>query len=142
PRTHTSARYSIRLGTKTENHSSSGIIVSTGLGSTGWFRSVLTGATNIAVAVSGQSPPAAEPKPVPWDADHLFFSVREPWPSRTSEAGLTFGRITKSTPLVLTSQMPDHGVIFSDGMEADFLHFNSGMEATITVAKKEGRLVA
>ena len=37
PRSHTSARYRIRIGDQAENHSSSGIIVSTGLGSTGWL---------------------------------------------------------------------------------------------------------
>jgi NAD kinase len=35
PRSHVSARYSIQVGEQTEVHSSSGVIVSTGLGSTG-----------------------------------------------------------------------------------------------------------
>src|SRR5208283_1198585 len=38
--THTSARYNIRLNERKENHSSSGIIVSTGAGSTGWLSSI------------------------------------------------------------------------------------------------------
>jgi len=37
--------------------------------------------------------------------------------------------------------MPENGVIFSDGMESDFLNFNSGMDATVTLADKKGRLV-
>jgi len=41
----------------------------------------------------------------------------------------------------LLSQMAGNGVIFSDGMEADFLEFNSGMTATITVAEKCGHLI-
>jgi len=39
------------------------------------------------------------------------------------------------------SEMPDNGVVFSDGVEADYLSFNSGTEATIGVAKKQGTLV-
>ena len=39
------------------------------------------------------------------------------------------------------SQMPEHGVIFSDGIEADFVAFRSGLEATISVAEKQGHLV-
>src|SRR5207247_452981 len=47
PKSHGSARYTIQLGTASEMHSSSGVIVSTGLGSTGWLRSLLTGAAAI-----------------------------------------------------------------------------------------------
>ena len=46
-KTHTSARYTIRLGDYEENQSSSGIIISTGLGSTGWLKSIISGAVNI-----------------------------------------------------------------------------------------------
>jgi NAD kinase len=141
PRTHTSARYSITIGGKTEHHSSSGIIVSTGLGSTGWLRSILAGATGIASALSGQASSAGEGKAVAWDANYLHFSVREPWPSRTSGAKITFGKVTRAQPLVLVSQMPENGVIFSDGIEMDYIQFNSGTEATITVADRKGHLV-
>ena len=96
PRTHTSARYTIRVGDRAEEHSSSGIIVSTGLGSTGWFRSVLAGATGIATAATGRLMKWAKDPAFPWDADYLYFSVREPWPSKTSSAGITFGRDRKS----------------------------------------------
>ncbi len=41
----------------------------------------------------------------------------------------------------MVSQMPGYGVIFSDGIEADFLEFNAGMTATIGPAEREGRLV-
>jgi hypothetical protein len=36
--------------------------------------------------------------------------------------------------------MPEHGVIFSDGIEADFLRFSAGLEATVTLAQVTGRL--
>lgn len=141
PRSHTSARYAIRIGDRSEHHSSSGIIVSTGLGSTGWFRSVMAGATGIASALTGTDVGTGSRKPVAWNAEYLFFSVREPWPSKTSGATITFGKVTRNEPLVLVSQMPENGVIFSDGIESDFLQFNSGTEATITIREKKGHLV-
>jgi hypothetical protein len=140
PRTHTSARYTIQIGKRSENHSSSGIIVSTGLGSTGWLRSILAGATGIASTLSKQQLEIDQKRPFDWNAEHLYFSVREPWPSKNSAAEIVFGMITKEMPLVLTSQMPENGVIFSDGIEADFLAFNAGTQATITVAEKKGHL--
>jgi NAD kinase len=51
-RTHVSSRYHIQLGERHEYQSSSGIIVSTGLGSTGWLKSILAGATNIVNGIS------------------------------------------------------------------------------------------
>jgi hypothetical protein len=71
----------------------------------------------------------------------LRFAVREPFPSRESAAKLVFGEISARSPLPLSSRMPENGVIFSDGIEADFLEFNSGTTAVITVAEKQGRLV-
>src|SRR5215510_4853041 len=47
PKSHTSARYVIRSGDSSEAQSSSGVIVSTGMGSTGWFKSLMTGAAAI-----------------------------------------------------------------------------------------------
>jgi NAD kinase len=141
PRTHTSARYTIRIGGRTETHSSSGIIVSTGLGSTGWLRSILAGATGIASALSDQPLEINEQSSFEWDSQYLYFSVREPWPSKTSAAEITFGKVTTSEPLVLVSNMPENGVIFSDGIESDYLQFNSGTVATISLAKKKGHLV-
>lgn len=140
PRSHTSARYTIRIGEKCETHSSSGVIVSTGLGATGWMRSVLAGAAGVSAAL-GQPLKVCEKRSFRWDADYLYFSVREPWPSKTSAAGITFGKVTASEPLVLTSLMPENGVIFSDGIENDFLSFNSGTEAVIGVAQRQGHLV-
>lgn len=140
PRSHTSARYSITSGGRTEQQSSSGIIVSTGLGSTGWMRSILAGASGIVSSVSNAGS-QAEIKNFSWESDYLYFSVREPWPSRNSSAAISFGQVNASSPLVLQSQMPEHGVIFSDGIEADFMQFNAGTTATITIAERKGLLV-
>ncbi|MDH3321093.1 MAG: sugar kinase [Betaproteobacteria bacterium] len=140
PKSHTSARYEIRHGRQAETQSSSGIIVSTGLGSTAWMRSIVTGSTAIAGAVLHRKGDI-EYRPLPWNADRLQFAVREPFPSKTSQTTLAFGEIKANDALTLRSLMPENGVIFSDGIEADFLEFNSGAEATITVAERRGKLV-
>ena len=140
PKSHVSARYHIKAGEKSEQQSSSGIIVSTGLGSTGWLKSILAGAKGIGSAF-GASIPTNRLKNFAWGSDYLYFTVREPFPSKSSDATLVFGKITEKTPLTLISQMPENGVIFSDGIENDFLEFNSGTRATITVAEKKGHLI-
>jgi hypothetical protein len=71
----------------------------------------------------------------------LQFAVREPFPSKTSQTKLVCGRLTRNAALRLRSLMPENGVIFSDGIEADRLEFNSGTEARITVAERRGKLV-
>jgi hypothetical protein len=38
--------------------------------------------------------------------------------------------------------MPDGGVIFSDGVEADALAFNAGAVAAVRAANRQTRLVA
>jgi NAD kinase len=142
PKSHTSARYEIVLGQQHEVQSSSGIIVSTGLGSTAWMKSIVTGARAIAAGLRSPPAPATEAyQPLPWDTDRLLFAVREPFPSIASQAQLVFGAIPRATELNLRSLMPEGGVIFSDGIEADYLEFNSGTLARISVAKRVGQLV-
>lgn len=140
PKSHASARYEIQLGNQREFQSSSGIIVSTGLGSTGWLQSLIAGAEGVA----GSSMNSALAKKVKggfeWDAEYLMYTVREPFPSKTTGATLVFGNVTQSVPLNVTSLMPENGVIFSDGMETDFLEFHSGTRVVITIAEKRGRL--
>jgi NAD kinase len=160
PKSHTSARYVIRSGESSESQSSSGVIVSTGMGSTCWFKSLLTGAAAItqsaatvrtqqaveqAASSSGRNlrkkPNLNVSTGFAWEAKYLFYTVREPFPTHTTGASLVFGRITSQTPLMLNSQMAENGVIFSDGIEKDFLEFNSGTQAVITVAERQGVLV-
>lgn len=174
PRSHGSARYRLQSASQEERQSSSGIIVSTGLGSTGWFTSLLTGARAVSAAASqtfvaqGQlgdrlerTEPPALPSgghkadaakrqrgqkrlpsvAFPWDSRHLYFTVREPFPTSNTGASLVFGQITSQQPLVVISEMAENGVIFSDGIEKDFLEFNSGTRAEITLSPREGCLV-
>ncbi|WP_179403445.1 sugar kinase [Burkholderia guangdongensis] len=140
PRTHTSALYEIELGERRESQSSSGIIVSTGLGSTAWLKSVVTGSLGVAHAMQGWSG-EAQYQPQPWDSARLTFAVREPFPSKASKTELVFGHVDAEQPLRLRSRMPENGVIFSDGVEVDYLRFTAGMEATVSVAARQGRLV-
>lgn len=142
PRTHTSALYEIELDGRREAQSSSGLVVSTGLGSSAWLKSIVTGSLGIAAAMrAAGTGMAGNYHPQPWDTDHLTFAVREPFPSKTSTTQLVYGSVTTRQPLKLRSRMPDHGVIFSDGMEADYLRFTAGMEATISIASTRGCLV-
>lgn len=140
-KTHVSSRYQITSGTKHEFQSSSGVIVSTGLGSTGWFKSILAGATGIYDRIAPKNNEPMQEMSFQWNADYLYFSVREPFPSRTSRAEIVFGTVNNTSPLKILSQMPENGVIFSDGIENDYVQFNSGIEATISVAEKKGHLV-
>jgi len=139
-KTHVSARYIIAANGRQEQQSSSGIIVSTGLGSTGWLKSVIAGASAITGNAFGVKSPKKDMR-FAWDNDALYYSVREPFASRTTSAELVFGKVTPDDPLVITSMMPENGVVFSDGIESDYLQFNSGMEATVTLAERKGRLV-
>ncbi len=139
PRTHSSALYDIQWGTQMEAQSSSGVIVATGLGSTAWLRSVVTGSMGITNALGSGVPMRYQAQA--WDAAHLTFAVREPFPSHHSQTELIYGQVTAQKPLKLRSQMPESGVIFSDGMESDFLRFTAGMEAWIEVADQQACLV-
>jgi len=140
-KTHVSSRYFIQLGEQHEPQSSSGIIVSTGLGSTGWLKSIIAGASNIVHTVTNRHTQINDMGKLEWNIDYLYFSVREPFPSRNSKTSIVFGKVSADCPLKILSQMPENGVIFSDGIEHDYLQFTSGIEATITVAEKKGRLV-
>jgi NAD kinase len=140
PKSHTSARYEIVIGDQREVQSSSGIIVSTGLGSTAWYKSIVTGSCAVAAALGAKLPEATY-APLPWDAPFLQFAVREPFPSIATQTKLVCGRADRRSPLTIRSLMPENGVIFSDGLEQDFLSFNAGSLATISVAEKTGLLV-
>ena len=223
-KTHTSARYVIKYGGLKEPQSSSGVIVSTGLGSTGWMKSIISGASRLNNSVIGkpygvkqesddlteydeelsdenlneQSVMASmaceeapsdelfsarsEVKDIPlrmtamaapaeyirkefdkrsklagkkktfgpselskvvgkWSSKELIFAVREPFPSKSTGTNIVFGTITPNEPLRIESLMGENGVIFSDGIESDFIAFNSGAEAVIGLADKRGRMV-
>lgn len=139
-RTHVSAHYRLTMKKvpKPERQSSSGVIVSTGAGSTGWLSSVCNMASGMSRTLGG---PALEPIHLEWDARQLYFVVREPFISKLSGASCTAGYIDEGAPLELESLMPSGGVIFSDGMEDDALSFTSGLVARIGPSQQRARLV-
>lgn len=140
PKSHTSARYALQWRGQQEEQSSSGVIVSTGFGSSGWFKSILAGAMGVTRGIA-REPDHPLAGGFEWQARKLWFTVREPFPSRTSGARLVFGEIEASDQLRLESHMPENGVVFSDGIESDFLGFNSGTVLTVGVAAEHGKLV-
>jgi NAD kinase len=157
-KTHVSSRYQIEHSGTSERQSSSGIIVSTGLGSTGWMKSVINGAQRIASEIgqdksnttttdtiktknkSKSAKASGTDLSLAWNSDFLYYSVREPFPSRATSTNLIFGKVSASDPLKVRSAMAENGVIYSDGIEADFLPFNAGIEATICTAARKARL--
>lgn len=139
---HVSARYELSLGQQNERQSSSGIIISTGAGSTGWMRSVFSGASAVVKALGGQVIPPENNGQMDWNANYLMYAVREPFPSIRTGTDMVFGAITKSQPMTITSHMSDNGVIFSDGIESDYLKFNAGSTVTIGLSKRKAHILA
>jgi NAD kinase len=138
PKTHVSARYRIVWSGKSEPQSSSGVLVSTGAGSTGWLSSIF----NMTRGVAGLAGAAfAVPTHLEWEDLRLVFVVREPFISRHSQAEIVAGMIAPGEELMLESLMPSGGVIFSDGTEADFLEFDSGVTAVIRASEQKAHLV-
>jgi NAD kinase len=137
-RSHVSALYRITFGKESEVQSSSGVLVSTGAGSTGWMSSVFNMASGVARFCGGSAVKAIR---VPWEDRRLMYVVREPFVSRHSQAGIVAGMLERGQQLVLESLMPSGGAIFSDGMEADFIQFNSGATVKVQAASQSARLV-
>ncbi|PZR11081.1 MAG: NAD+ kinase [Archangium gephyra] len=134
-RTHVSSQYRLNIGKSGwVRHSSSGVIVSTGAGSTGWLSSVFAMARALGGTVTPVNLERSDRK--------LYFVVREPFASKQSTVAESFGVVNAERVLQLESLMPSGGVIFSDGMEDDALLFTSGLVATIGPADQRARLVA
>lgn len=151
---HVSARYKIAYNNKTEEHSSSGIIVSTPAGATGWLSSIFnmtlgmrqfleTDATQKTTEKlkDEQLMATAHKAMAKLKDEQLMFAVREPFKSKKTQTDIVAGLLTRQSKLVLESFMPSNGVIFSDGIETDFLKFNAGAVATIGIAKEKVKLV-
>lgn len=128
-RTHQSARYVIALGERSERHSSSGLIVCTGTGASGWARSV------------SLRREACPPLPAA-TSSALAFLVREAWPSVVTGTELVHGVLSPGAELVVTSEMNDDGVAFGDGIEDDRLELPWGQVLTIARAEQTLRLAA
>ena len=137
-RSHVSARYRLTAGARSEAQSSSGIVICTGAGSTGWMSSVFNMATGVTAFAGGRGAAGA---PFPWEDARLLFAVREPFISRHSSASIVAGWIEEEEEIVIDSLMPGGGVVFSDGVEHDFLEFNAGAVGRVRRARQRARLV-
>ena len=92
----------------------------------------------IAAEMGGRAPQAVR---MDWEDSRLFFVTREPFVSKHSSAGLVVGWIGDGEELLLESTMPAGGCVFSDGIQADSVEFNSGAVLRVRRAKEKARLV-
>ena len=134
---HISARYKISYNNNQEEQSSSGLIVSTPAGSTGWLSSIF----NMAYGVTSLFEKDLKVERPKLKDNELLFAVREPFQSMRTQTGIIAGVIKHQKVLTIESLMPTNGVIFSDGIETDFLKFNSGSIATIGIAPETAKIV-
>jgi len=125
---HQSARYLLRCPAGPERQSSSGIVVTTGTGATGWGRSISLGRR-----VTLAPPAPGEPR--------LAWFVREAWPSPTFGTSLTEGLLDSGEALEVVSELDEGGVVFGDGIESDRVSFGWGVLASVRVARERLRLV-
>ena len=137
-RSHVSAHYTLQTENGCEPQSSSGVIVATGAGSTGWLSSVFNMARGVTQLSGGTAGPA---RVMQWEDRRLAWVVREPFASRYSRADMVAGILEEDKRLQLESMMPANGVIFSDGIESDGIDFNSGSIATVQVSQQRAQLV-
>lgn len=127
--THQSARYRIRFAEREERQSSSGLIVATGTGATGWARSI------------GRERGTEIEMPQPQEHRLVFF-VREAFPSVATGSDLTEGAIGSGQLLEVISENERGGVIFGDGIESDYLRFDWGQRARLSEAPQTFHWVA
>lgn len=122
-KSHASARYKISWGGQSEAQTSSGIIVSTGTGATGW-----------AGSIAGDRPGELE-LPGPCEARLAFF-VREASSSVKTKTGIRSGSVSALQKLRISSRMNEAGVIFGDGVEADCIDFSWGRQVELGLSEK------
>jgi len=124
---HQTGRYQLTLPDgRTEHQASSGLIVATGTGATGWCRSIW-GQCHSTMRL----PAPAEPR--------LSWFVREAWPSRVSGTTLTEGDLTHQGLVVAVES--EALVAFGDGVDTDALQLSWGQRLTVGLAPSHLRLL-
>ncbi|HJS83797.1 MAG TPA: hypothetical protein VJ742_13295 [Nitrososphaera sp.] len=121
---HQSARYLLNYRGQMEAQSSSGVLVCTGTGATGWCKSVML---ENKTALRAPTP----------ETQSLVYFVREAWPSPGTGVNLVEGEVSANEQLVISSEIEENGVIFGDGIEVDHLNFAYGRIANIGVAEQK-----
>ncbi len=125
---HQTARYVLTPPARPgETQASSGVIVGTGTGATGWCRSAwLERHSRLAL-------------PGPAD-QRLAWFVREAWPSPATGTGCTEGELLAGQSLSV-SVASDELVLFGDGVESDVVRLGWGQVVTVGLAARTLRLV-
>lgn len=125
---HQSARYMITLGEATERQSSSGVIIATGTGASGW-----------AASIHFERHSTLDlPRP---DEPRLAFFVREAWPSPATGTTITEGILNRGDRLTITSELGEGAVVFGDGIESDRIHVDWGQIISVGPADRALHLV-
>jgi len=126
---HQSARYTVTVPDRgSERHSSSGIIVGTGTGSTGWTSSIVHDRS-----IDPQWLPPAESTGISW-------FTREAWPSISTGTELTGGVLLDGARLELVVES-DRLVVFGDGIERDYLTASWGQRLSVGLSERRLNLV-
>jgi hypothetical protein len=125
---HQTARYELRApGRAPEQQASSGLLIGSGSGATGWCRSAwLERHSDLRL-------------PTPED-DSLAWFVREAWPSPATGTACTEGRCEPGQTVEIQVRS-DRLVAFGDGIETDALELAWGQSVRITTAEEHLRLV-
>ncbi|MHA3701403.1 hypothetical protein ACXR2U_04405 [Jatrophihabitans sp. YIM 134969] len=123
---HQTARYRLTVDGREERQASSGLLVGSGTGATGWCAST-AGERHSTLAL-----------PTPTE-QRLAWFVREAWPSPTTGTTLTEG-VLEGRGLDLQVES-DHLVAFGDGVEADHLDLLRGQRARLDVSPRTLTLV-
>ncbi|MET9802237.1 hypothetical protein [Streptomyces sp. NPDC006368] len=125
---HRTARYRLSPGEGGgEAQASSGVLVGTGTGATGWLRSLW------------QQRGSALPLPGPAEGRLAWF-VREAWPSPVTGTSFVEGLLARGERLGVTVES-DRLVVFGDGMEADALELTWGQSVRMGVSATSLRLL-
>ncbi|NEA97675.1 NAD(+)/NADH kinase [Streptomyces sp. SID13726] len=127
---HQTARYRLGLeddGGVVEAQASSGVLVGTGTGATGWLRSVW------------QERGGGLRLPAPTETRLLWF-VREAWPSPATGTSLVSGELPATARLRLTVEC-ERLIAFGDGMEGDAVELTWGQRVVVGVCGERLRLV-
>jgi hypothetical protein len=125
---HQSARYQLAVGAGAERQSSSGLIVATGGGATGWAASV--------------NRDLRDPLDLPGPEDpRLAWFVREAWPSPATGTTLTHGLLDGDATLSVVVAS-DTLAVFGDGIETDHLTPTWGQRVEVGLSPRRLALVA
>jgi hypothetical protein len=127
---HQTARYRIGHDDEAappEAQASSGVLVGTGTGSTGWLRSLW------------QERGSTLTLPGPADPRLIWF-VREAWPSPATGTSLVEGTLQRTDQLRLVVES-DRLVAFGDGIESDALELTWGQTVRLGIADTTLRLL-